>query len=330
MRELSTSIVLVTPRSFGAHDPDLRRELERVVGEVRYNTRGRPLTAGELREEVGDVDGFIAGLDQIDSTVFDAAPRLKVVARYGVGVSNVDLDAAYRHGVVVTNTPGANSEAVAELAIGFLFALARSIVQANAAAHAGRWTPIEGMEVAGKTLGILGAGRIGLSVARRAVALGCTVLAHDPYAEPSAVSAAGASPVSMEQLLAESHVLSLHLPLTDETRGMIDAAFLAEARPGVLLINTARGELIDEEDLLQALESAQVGGAALDTLAQEPAPPDDPLLRHDRVLVTPHMGAHTREATNAMGRMATADLIAVLSGRQPRFPVTPLAGGNKP
>lgn len=323
MSELSASIVLVTPRSFGAHDPALRGDLERAVGEVRYNHRGRALTADEMREEVGDVDGVIAGLDQIDSTVFDAAPRLKVVARYGVGVSNVDLDAAYRHGVVVTNTPGANSEAVAELTIGFLFALARSIVQANAAAHAGRWAPVEGMEIAGKTLGILGAGRIGLAVARKAVALGCTVVAHDPYADSSVLVAAGVRPVSLDLLLAESHVLSLHLPLTDETRDLVDAAFLARARRGVMLINTARGGLIKEEELLQALESGHVGGAALDTLTQEPPPADHPLLGHDRVLVTPHMGAHTREATNAMGRMATADLIAVLSGAEPRFPVAP-------
>lgn len=330
MRELSTSTVLVTPRSFGAHDPDIRRELEGAVGKVRYNTRGRALTADELQEEVGDVDGLIAGLDQINSSVFDAAVRLKVVARYGVGVSNVDLDAAHRHGVVVTNTPGANSEAVAELTVGFLFALARSIAQANAAVHAGRWTPTEGVEVAGRTLGILGAGRIGLAVARRAAALGCTVLAYDPYAEPAVVSAAGARPVSLQQLLAESDFLSLHLPVTEDTRGMVDAAFLAQARPGVMLINTARGELIDEEDLLQALDSAQVSAAALDTLTHEPVPPDSPLLRHDRVLVTPHMGAHTREATNAMGRMATHDLIAVLSGRRPRFPVAPVSRENEP
>lgn len=323
MNDLSTATVLVTPRSFGAHDPDIRLELERQVGEVRYNRRGRPLTADELRQEIGDVDGFIAGLDEIDRSVFDAAPHLKIVARYGVGVSNVDLDAARRHGVVVTNTPGANSEAVAELAVAFLFALARSLVPANAATHAGRWAPIEGMEVAGKTIGILGAGRIGLAVARRAAALGCTVLAHDPYADPTVLAAMGAQPVSRQQLLAESDVLSLHLPLTEETRGMVDRAFLAQARPGVLLINTARGELIVEDDLLQALESNQVRGAALDTLSQEPAPTDHPLLQNDRVLVTPHMGAHTREATNAMGRMATHDLLAVLSGAPPRFPVVP-------
>lgn len=327
MSDLSAAKVLVTPRSFGAHDPELRRDLERAVGQVRYNRRGRALTADELREEIGDVDGVIAGLDEIDNSVFDAAPCLKVVARYGVGVSNVDLDAARRHGVVVTNTPGANSEAVAELTIGFLFALARSIVQANAAAHAGRWTPIEGMEIAGKTVGILGGGRIGLAVARRAVALGCRVLAYDPYADRSVLAAAGAHSVSLEQVLVESHVLSLHLPLTEETRGLVDAGFLAQARPGVLLINTARGELIVEDDLLRALESGRVGGAALDTLTQEPAPTGHPLLRNDRVLVTPHVGAHTREATNAMGRMATDDLIAVLSGAQPRFPVS---GDRKP
>jgi D-3-phosphoglycerate dehydrogenase len=320
--DVSAATVLVTPRSFGVHDPELRRGLERAVGEVRYNRRGRALTAGELREEVGDVDGVIAGLDQIDATVFLAAPSLKVIARYGVGVSNVDLEAARRHGVVVTNTPGANSEAVAELTIGFLFALARSIVQANSAAHAGRWTPIEGMEIAGKTVGILGAGRIGLAVARRAAALGCRVLAYDPYAAPGPLAAAAVQSVSLEQVLAESHVLSLHLPLTGETRGLVDAGFLAQVRPGVLLINTARGELIVEDDLLHALESGRVGGAALDTLTQEPAPIDHPLLRNDRVLVTPHVGAHTREATNAMGRMATDDLIAVLSGAQPRFPVS--------
>jgi D-3-phosphoglycerate dehydrogenase / 2-oxoglutarate reductase len=322
MRSLADTIILVTPRSFGVDDPGIRAELEATVGEVRYNRTGRPLQSNELAAELGDVDGLIAGLDEINGSVFAAAPRLRVIARYGVGVSNVDLDAASRHGVVVTNTPGVNADAVAELAIGLIFALARSIPVADRAAREGAWPSMRGIEVRGKTIGILGLGHIGRAVARRAIGLGCTVLAYDPYVDPQAGSELGVGLASQDEVVTQADFLTLHLPAVAGSHGLVNHDFLARMRKGSYLVNTARGELVVEDDLLQALEAGHLGGAALDTLRHEPPDSNYPLLHRPDVIITPHMGARTVEATTAMGRTAVRDLLAVLSGDVPQFAVS--------
>jgi len=321
VRDMAQSVVLVTPRSFGRDDPDLRRDLEAAVGEVRYNERGRPLQAAELRAVLRDVDGLLAGLDDVDATVFASAPRLRVVARYGVGTSNVDVRAAAARGVVVTNTPGANTEAVAELTMGFIFTLARELGYADRAVRSGSWPAVRGREVAGGTVGLVGLGRIGAAVARRALGVGCRVVAHDPYGDAADAARLGLSLGTLEEVVAEADFLSLHVPATLRTRDLMDRTRFACMRPGSYLINTARGDLVVEEDLLWALEHGPLGGAALDTLRVEPPPPNHPLLRRDDVLVTPHMGAQTAEAARAMGRLALHDLLAVLAGRPPRHPV---------
>lgn len=329
MTALADAVILVTPRSFGVGDPALRRELESRVGTVRYNDRGRPLRAAELRELIGDVDGLLAGLDEIDAGVLAAAPRLRVIARYGIGTSNVDLPAAAARGIMVTNTPGANAEAVAELTIGLMFALARRIPQADRAAREGNWRSMQGTEIAGKTVGILGLGRIGRAVARRAVALGCRVIAYDPAVDAHLAARHEVELAPLREVAAAAQFLTLHLPLTAETRDLVDRDLLASMREGACLINTARGELIVEEDLLRALESGHLGGAALDTLRDEPPLPTLPLLGRDDVIVTPHMGAATAESSALMGRLAMEDLLAVLSGRAPRFPVAPEQGERR-
>ncbi len=315
LRPLRDCLVVVTPRSFGMHDERLRRELEQEVGEVRY--RPGPLAAPELAEVVADADGLLAGLDEISADVFAHAPRLRVVARYGVGVDQIDLAAAARHGVTVTVTPGANANAVAELTIALVFALARPLVEGRDRVRAGEWPALRGVELAGRTLGLLGLGRIGSLVAAKAAPLGLRVLAHDPFVAESDVAVL----VPLETLAAESDYLSLHAPLTDETRGVVGRALLERLKPGAALVNTARGELVDESALLWALDEGPLRAAALDVLAPEPPPPDHPLLGRDDVLVTPHIGPHTAEATTAMGRVALDELLAVLSGRTPRFPV---------
>ncbi len=316
-RALEQCVVLVTPRSFGADDPALRRELEAAVGQVRYNDRGRPLKAVELQAEIAEVDGLLAGLDEIDAGVFAAAPRLRVVARYGTGTSNVDLRSAAEHGVVVTNTPDANTESVAELAIGLMFDLTRSISKADRAARAGRWKGAKGTEVAGKTVGLIGLGRIGRAVARRAEALGCAVIAYDPFADRAYAASHHIRLASLHEVVSEAHILSLHAPLTDQTRGIVNRELLSLAREGAFLVNTARGELVVEADLVWALDSGRLGGAALDAWREEPPSPDNPLLHREDVIVTPHIGAHTAEATAAMGRGALQDLLTVLAGRPP-------------
>ena len=321
MRSLADTTVLVTPRSFGVDDPAIRTELEGSVGAVRYSRLGRPLRADELVAELRDVDGLIAGLDEIDRRVLAGAPRLRVIARYGVGVSNVDLQAAVEHGVVVTNTPGVNADAVAELAIGLIFALARSIPAATQATSTGAWPTMRGTEVSGKTVGILGLGHIGKAVARRAVGLGCAVVAHDPYVDAHTGAELGIRLASQAEVVAAADFLSLHVPATAESHGMVNHEFLARMRQGSYLVNTARGELVVEDDLLQALESGHLRGAALDTLQQEPPDSNHPLLHRPDVIITPHIGARTAESTVAMGRTAVRELLAVLSGETPRFPV---------
>ncbi|MGO9962194.1 MAG: phosphoglycerate dehydrogenase [Acidimicrobiales bacterium] len=315
VRPLRECVVVVTPRSFGMHDPGLRHRLEEEVGTVRYCPG--PLAAAALAQAVADADGLLCGLDEVSAEVFAAAPRLRAVARYGVGVDRVDLHEAALHGVTVTVTPGANANAVAELTIALLFALARPVVVGHDRARAGQWPALSGVELTGRTLGLIGLGRIGSLVAAKAASLGLRVLAHDPNVS---VSETGTL-VDLGTLVAESDFVSLHAPLTDQTRGMVSRSLLERFKPGSGLINTARGALIDEAGLLWALEEGPLRAAALDVLVEEPPPVGSPLLQRDDVLVTPHMGPHTAEATSAMGAMALDDLLAVLQGRAPKYPL---------
>jgi phosphoglycerate dehydrogenase-like enzyme len=320
MSGAADAVVLVTARSFGGAHPELRRELEDAVSGVRWNELGRPLEPVELRDAIADVDGVIAGVDRFDAGVIDSASRLRVIARHGVGTDGVDLAAAARRGIVVTNTPGANAEAVAELAIGLMFALARRIPEGDRRVRAGAYGPLPGVQLAGRTVGLLGMGRIGTAVARRAAALGCTVVGFDPAVADEQILRAGATPSSQDQVVGTADFLSLHVPVTDDTRDMVDAAFLSRMKDGAFLVNTARGELVMEDALVEALES-RLAGAALDALRDEPPPRDNPLLARDDVIVTPHTGADTGEARAAMGRLALDDLLAVLDGRRPLHPV---------
>jgi D-3-phosphoglycerate dehydrogenase len=221
--------------------------------------------------------------------------------------------------VVVTSTPGANAAAVAEWAVLLMLALCRPLIPADRAVRAGGWPVLAGRELGARTVGLLGLGRIGALVAERCAAFGCRVLAHDPYVEQVPP---GVELVDLDDLAAWAGVLSLHAPLTDATRGIVDRALLARMPEGAVLVNTARGELVDEDALIWALDDGPLAGAALDTLGAEPPPPGHPLLGRDDVLVTPHAAPHTAEATAAMGRMAVEDLLAVLEGRAPRHPVT--------
>jgi D-3-phosphoglycerate dehydrogenase len=298
-------------------DPTLRSELERTVGEVRYNPEKRPLTAPELTSLVNGIDGWIAGLDEIDASVIAAAGGLKVIARYGVGFDRVDVAAATQRGIVVTNTPGANSAAVAELTIGLMLALARRICQANQAVRSGQWPRISGVGLAGKTVGLVGLGSIGREVACRLSAFGCRVLVADPYASPEVGSGCGAIRMSLDELLPVSDFVCLHAAATPATVGMVNESFFRIMKPGAFLVNTARGELIEEAALVQAIESGRLRGAALDCFRKEPPAIDHPLLQLPQVMVTPHTGAHTDEAVNAMGRMALDACLAVLRGQRP-------------
>jgi D-3-phosphoglycerate dehydrogenase len=311
--------VLVTPTSYGRNDPRLKSELEERVGEVIYNPTGKPLSSGEVARLLPGMDAYIAGLDDIDRAALQYADRLKVISRYGVGVDQIDLVAARERGIVVTNTPGANSVSVAELALGLLLALARQIPDANVAVRQGKFPRLAGVSLEGKTVGILGLGAIGKHFARRLSGFDCRILAYDPYADEAFARDHGVELASLEDVLAQADFISLHLPLLPETRCMVNAAFLRKMKKGAFLINTSRGEVIDEDALVEALRSGRLRGAALDAFATEPPDPAHPLLALPQVIATPHIGAQTDGATANMGWWALRDCLAVLEGKAPRF-----------
>jgi len=256
-----------------------------------------------LPAALADADGLVVrSAVQADDALMAFAPKLRVIGRAGVGVDNIDADAATRRGIVVMNTPGANAVAVAELTIGLMLALARKLPLANSTMHAGKWEKknLQGMELRGKTLGILGLGRVGLEVARRAKAFGLEIIGSDPFVTAAVARENGIRLVTLEELLAGCDYLTLHVGLTPQTTGIINAKTLATTKKGIRIINCARGELIEDAALVEALKSGQVAGAALDVFTTEPAK-DTPYHELDNVILTPHIAGSTGEAQEAVG-----------------------------
>lgn len=249
-------------------------------------------------------------------------PQLKVVGRAGVGVDNIDLEAARRLGIRVVNSPMAATEAVAEHALALMFSLARRIAAADRSMKSGVWDKpaFQGTELAGKTLGIIGVGRIGAALARRARALSMLVVGYDLLLDDDQVRAAGANPVHFDQLLTRSDFVSLHVPLTENTRSLIGAPQLELMRQGAYLISTSRGGVVDETALLEALDAGKLAGAALDVFQQEP-PDDDDLVRHPRVVATPHIAAQTEEAQQRAAVDIAEEVLAALAGDNLRWQV---------
>lgn len=280
------------------------------------------LSPQELFQVIEEYDALIVrSRTKVTPQLLDAAGRLKVVGRAGVGVDNIDLESARAHGVTVVNAPESTSLAVAELTLGLMLALARQIPRADASVKQGQWLKQEllGMELHGKTLGIVGVGRIGAGVAHRAAAFGMTVLGYDSKSGQE-VKSRGAEPVGLEELYARSDFISLHLPLTDDTRSMVAAHAFGQMKRGVRIISLARGGILDESALLDALESGQVAGAALDVFASEP-PGASALVRHPNVIATPHIGAQTAEAQSRAAVDIANEVLAVLRGEPLRWKV---------
>jgi D-3-phosphoglycerate dehydrogenase len=256
-----------------------------------------------LPAALADADALVVrSAVQVDDALMEHAPKLRVVGRAGVGVDNIDADAATRRGIVVMNTPGANAVAVAELTIGLMLALARKVPAANSSMHAGKWEKknLQGAELRGKTLGILGLGRIGLEVAKRAKGFGLEIIGSDPFVSAAVARENGIKLVTLDELIAGSDYITLHVGLTPQTAGVINAKNLAAMKKGVRIINCARGELIDDAALAAALKSGQVAGAALDVFVVEP-PKDSPYANLDNVILTPHIAGSTAEAQEAVG-----------------------------
>lgn len=309
--------ILVTPTSF-PKTPEFEayRMLEGFADEIVFNPYGRPLKGGDFKGIFDGVDGFIAGLDYITAEIIESMPKtLKVISRYGAGVDRVDLKAAAQKGIVVTNTPGTNSVAVAELAFGLMLSLARSIPLLDKETKNGEWSRHTGIELCGKTLGILGLGAIGKNIASRAKAFGMRVLAYDPYINTEYARSNGIVACALEDVLKTADFISLHLPLNEETKHIIDKKALSTVKHGVFIINTARGGLIDENAAKEALESGKLGGLGLDVFEAEPVT-DSPLLAFGNVVATPHTGAHTAESVQNMGIMAVQNLVDILRGRE--------------
>jgi D-3-phosphoglycerate dehydrogenase len=277
----------------------------------------------QLLAIIGGYDGLIVRSGtQVTADLIQAGNRLQVIGRAGIGVDNIDLAAATRKGIVVVNVPSGNTIAVAEHTIGLLLGLARHIPQGDASLRDGRWDKkyLTGVEVRGKTLGLVGFGRIGSAVAHRALCLEMQVIAHDPFVSPERADREGVRLVSLDELLRESDFISLHTPLTAQTRGLIDAEALAKVKSTARIINCARGGIVDEKALLDALQAGQLAGAALDVFVHEPLP-EGPLTDSDRVILTPHLGAATKEAKLAVSMEVVRQVADILEGKLPRSPV---------
>ncbi|MGH7848565.1 MAG: phosphoglycerate dehydrogenase [Candidatus Binatia bacterium] len=257
------------------------------------------LNAPELKQTLGDYDGLvIRSGTKVTAAVLEAADSLKVIGRAGVGVENVDVEAASKKGIVVMNTPGGNNVTTAEHTITLMLSLARHIPQSVASLKSGQWKrdKFMGVELCNKTLGIIGIGNVGRIVAERAQGLRMKVIAYDPFVLPEAAAQLGTELVGLEEIFTRSDLITVHVPLTEETRGLINRAAFAQMKDGVRIINCARGGIVDENDLLEALRSGKVAGAALDVFVEEPPSPNHPLLQSDHVIATPHLGASTDEA----------------------------------
>ncbi len=318
--DLKSCRVLVTPTSYAKTDKRLMTELEAQVGEVIYNTTGKPLPASEVARLLPGMDGYIAGLDEINGAALLGADRLKVIARYGVGLDNVDFEVVRQKEICVTYTPGANSASVAELTIALILSLGRKVPESVVATRAGGWPRWIGLSLVGKSVGLLGLGSIGKHVARRLAGFDCRILAYDPVADQEFAGAHSVELLSRDEVVAQADFLSLHLPLLPETRELVNEVFLSAMKPGSFLINTSRGELINDSALARAIESGRLQGAALDVFSKEPPDINSPLLRLPQVLVTPHCASHSDSAMSAMGWMALYDCLAVLRGDTPKYP----------
>lgn len=273
----------------------------------------KKLPEAELLPIVADAVALVVRSEtKVTRKVIEAAPKLRVVGRAGVGVDNVDIEAATQHGTVVMNTPGGNTVTTAELSFAMLLSLARKVPQAHATMVAGKWDRklFQGVELQGKTLGVLGMGRIGTEVAKRAIAFGMSVLAYDPYLTEERAKAIGAGfASSLDDVYKVADFITVHMPVTPETKEMLNAGAFAKMKPGVRIVNCARGEIISETDLIAALESGKVAGAALDVFAVEPLPADHPYRKQPNLILTPHLGASTEEAQEKCG-IEVAEVIA--------------------
>lgn len=315
---MSRGTLLVTAGVFTQRGADAAARLTEAGFELRHSSHPGPLTETELIAELQGCTGVIAATDPYNETVLAACPDLKLIARWGIGYDSVDVAAATRHGVMLVNTPGAVTEAVADMTFALMLAAARRVPYGDRAVRAGEWPTLFAGQLYGKTLGLVGFGQIGQAVARRARGFAMRLLATDPCADPQALADLGAEAAPLELLLAESDFVSLHATMCPETAGMIGAAQLRLMKPTAYLINAGRGGLVDQEALTEALNEGWIAGAGLDVLRQEPPDPHDPLLQAENAVFMPHCSSFTYDTVALVNQRVADNVLEAFSGARPR------------
>lgn len=292
---------------------DAGHEIILHKGELPY------MSFDEIAAVATEIDGAIIGLDDWTEEVFRIAPKLKVVAKFGVGTDNIDKEAAKRYGIKVINAPGMNSNAVAELTVGMMIDMLREITDLHTAMTRGEWPRFMGSELEGRTVGLLGFGAIARLVAKKLQGFDVTILASDLYPNLELAEKYGVQIVSSDEVITHSDILSIHIPSTPETYHMFNDAVFSRMKPGAYLVNAARGAIIDTDALVRALQSGRVAKAALDAFEHEPLHADDPLLLTGKVICTPHTGAETKESYHRVSMCVAQGVIDVLNGKDPVF-----------
>ncbi|MFL5040733.1 MAG: C-terminal binding protein [Xanthobacteraceae bacterium] len=317
---MARPLIAVTDSVFPSLDP-AKAALKRIDPELRM---AKSASVDDILAVARDADAVLVTYAKLPGELLRQLKRCKAIGRFGLGVDNIDVPAAREMGITVTYVPDYCLQEVSDHAMALLLALARKIPLSNQLVQAGRWdmpavVPIYRLE--GRVLGLLGFGNIPRKLVPKAKAFGLRVITHDPYVWPDLLKSLDVENVSLDELLQRSDFISVHAPLTPQTRGLVNADAFAKMKKGVLIVNTARGPLIDEQALMQALDSGQVGGAALDVLATEPPARDSPLLGRDNVVLTPHTGFYSVDALNELQTKCASDVARVLSGESPVYPV---------
>jgi len=312
--------VLITPRSFEHIKDKFLELLKDAEIEVVMNPYGRVIKEDEMVELIKDMDGIIVGIDPITKRVIYNASKLKVISKYGVGVDNIDLESVKERNIVVTNTPNANSNAVAELTVGLIISVLRNIPLSDRRVREKKWDRFIGYELYGKTLGVIGTGSIGKRVIKLLKGFDLNILCYDKFPDYEWAEKENIKYVNFDELLKRSDIITIHIPLTEETRHLISERELSLMKKTAVIINTSRGGIINERDLYKFLKEGKIYGAGLDVLEDEP-PQNSPLIELDNVVITSHIGAHTQESIENMAFMAIDNLISVLKGKEPKFRV---------
>ncbi len=309
--------ILITPRSFASFSDKPLKMLTGRDYKIKRNNTGRPYKKEEMLKLIKDVDGIIIGIDGLSAEIIEEANELKVISKYGIGLDNIDINMATNKKIVVTNTPTANVDAVADLTFGLILSLARRVPEADRKTKSAKWGKIIGKSVWEKTIGIIGLGKIGRQVVKRAKGFEMNIIVFDIVKDKKFAQKYGIKYVNLEKLLRKSDYITIHSPLNDATRNMISYEELEKMKKDAFLINTSRGGIVDEEALYDALRNNKLRGAALDVYKNEPLQ-ESPLKELDNVIMTPHIGAYTEEAIENMSIQAAQNLIDVLEGREPQ------------